>query len=321
MLYMQEYRAEELEKGGMGSLMVADKMMQSKLIIKQYIRSLRFVANCRWDDIDAAFIISTGRTGTKFLAEFLSSAFRKVDARHEPRPDLFDIGTAYIRSQIPFREALASLRTARQQICRDLHSNGIQFYIEANNNLAYLIPVLRAHFKDCKVIHIVRDGRDFVRSSYSKTVTPVANNGKTALFMTPEDRRRRLQAIDLPHDPYRKRWSSITRFERLCWYWVKKDSLILDSIEGDSRAITVKFEDVFDGASGFPGMREIIEFLGLEANLSITQDDFMDLMKLKSNKTKRHLLPKWEDWSNEQIEQFTTIAGSHMQRHNYELHP
>ena len=272
-----------------------------------------------WDSVSVAFIISTGRTGTRFLARLFSEACDGVDARHEPAPDLFRLGTGYVRSEFSFKQAVSRLRGSRQHICTQVHRNGLSTYIEANNNLAYLIPVVRTVFPDCRIVHLVRDGRTFVRSSYSKRVPTAGMDGTRPLVMTDQDPRRRLQATDFPDGPYYDRWPEMSRFERVCWYWAKKDGIIRDALQGDSASITVRFEDIFDAGRGFPGVWQIADFLGLTEKLRAASPTVEQRMAAKENPTEAFLLPPWDDWSPEQKDQFTRIAGPHMEAQGYSV--
>lgn len=272
-----------------------------------------------WSSLQVSFIISTGRTATKFLAKLLSTAFERMDARHEPSPDLFDIGTRFARSEATLEAACAELRDARLHICGQVRRSGCDHYIEANNNLAYLITPLRRLFPDARIIHLVRDGRDFVRSAYSKTARPGAGRGRPALVMSEEDHRRRLQASDLPDDPYRSRWPQMSRFERICWYWQRKDGIICEALRSDELALTVKFEDVFNQSSAYQGFWDMVNFLGLRTRLSVTVDRVHEVMGRKENATEEYLLPSWTDWSPEQARQFREIAGDYLESCGYNL--
>jgi hypothetical protein len=272
-----------------------------------------------WDDLDVAFIVSTGRTGTQKLAGIFSKVCDRVDSRHEPSPDMFDLGTDYARGRIPFKRALGDFLAARDHICSEVHAAGLDYYIESNNNLGLLIPVMRGPFGRRKIIHVVRDGRDFVRSAYSKTVPSATSGGVKGLFLTDEDPRPRLQAPDFAEDPYGERWNRMSRFEKLCWLWVKLDGMICHAIAGDPMAITVKFEDIFDEGRGYRGLWDIVEFLGLHARMTVGPERVHKLMSVKENRTERYLIPRWPEWTSVQMEQFQQIAGEHMGMHGYQL--
>ncbi len=268
-----------------------------------------------WRGIEVAFLISTGRTATQTLASVLDNGFERVEARHEPWPDLFDIATAHARSERSLDQTAAAFRAARIGICRHVHRRNADYYVESNNNAAYIIPAVWAALPAAKIVHIVRDGRAFVRSSYSKTV----GQRREDLFMTEKDPRRRLQASDLADDPWSGRWATMNRFERLCWYWAKKDGMISDAVAGDDRAMTVKFEEIFNADAGYPGFWRIVDFLNIRDRLMLNDKQLRERISRKENRTQRYLLGHWSEWSPEQMARFRTIAGPHMSRWGYNL--
>lgn len=272
-----------------------------------------------WDDIKVVLIVSTGRTGTEFLAKLFNDIFDKVDSRHEPYPDFFDLVTKYIRSEMKFNETLSRFLWERERICAQVHRRKKEIYIESNNNLAWLIKVVQKSFKNCRIVHVIRDGRTYLRSQYSKRVWPIKKQEPKVPFMSENDGRERIKAVDFSNDPYCSQWNNMNRFEKICWYWVKKDKLIYDSIKDDKNAITVKFEDIFDGDSEYKGLWEIIDFLDLKKRLSVPKEEILKKMTRKSNATKEDLLGKWETWTPEHKEQFISIAGEHMKLYGYPM--
>jgi hypothetical protein len=271
-----------------------------------------------WGGIQVAFIVSTGRTGTRKLASFFSAACDRVDARHEPFPDMFDTGVSLVRSRLSREEAAKRFQRGRAYVCGQVHSSGCDWYIESNNNLVPLLPILRRSFKNCKIVHVVRDGRDFVRSAFSKTVPSATRRGSKALVLSEEDPRSRLQAPDFPDDPYAEKWARMSRFERLCWLWVKLNALICDAIRDDPRATTVTFEELFRPEAAHKGLWRVIEFLGLQERMLIPQRRVPELMAVKENPTQKYLIPAWTEWSPEQTRQFREIAGEAMAAFGYD---
>ena len=278
------------------------------------IRGLRY----NWDSIRIGVIVSTGRTGTNFVEDLFSRILADVDARHEPRPDLFELGTARMRAEITSDQATAAFNDHRLDICAELHKTGCTHYVEANNNLAYLIPQVRRCWPHARFIHLVRDGRDFVRSSFSKKVVSARTNELTALFMSDDDKRRRLQASDLPEDEYHDSWPEMSRFERICWYWAMKDALIADALGNGPESMVVRFERLFDPASAGACVMETLDFLGLADRLQADPNTIGIHMHRRINKTDEYLLPPHQEWTAEQQEQFIRIAGHHMTRMGYE---
>jgi hypothetical protein len=272
-----------------------------------------------WDDIEVALIISTGRTGTKFFAKLFSEIFEGVDARHEPFPDLFDLAVAYIRSNSPPSKILAKFQRSREHICEEVHRKGAKVYIEANNNLAWLAPFARKTFENCKIVHVIRDPREYLRSHYSKLVWSIERDGQMVPFMSEKDGRHRISALDFSDDSYCDLWHKMSRFEKICWYWVKKNRVIRNALAGNEQAITIKYEDIFDRNLGYKGLWQIVDFLNLNAKLLMNMEEVEKNMIRKSNVTKNYLIGKWPDWSPEQREQFVSIVGEDMKLYGYKL--
>jgi hypothetical protein len=272
-----------------------------------------------WDDVEVALIISTGRTGTKFIAKLFSEIFQGVDARHEPFPDLFDLAVTYLRSNLPSSKTLAKFQRSREHICETVHRNGAEVYIEANNNLAWLIPFARKTFENCKIVHVIRDPREYLRSQYSKLVWSIERDGQMVPFMSEKDGRPRISALDFSDDPYRDLWHKMSRFEKICWYWVKKNRIIRNALAGKEQAITIKYEDIFDSNLGYKGLWQIIDFLNLNAKLVMNMEEIEKKMNRKSNATKDYLIGKWPDWSPEHRQQFISIVGEDIKLYGYEI--
>jgi len=259
-----------------------------------------FLNHLNWEGIKVIFIISTGRTGTKFLADFFNR-FENIEARHEPKPNFLSLGNNYAEGKISSNIAQEIIATDRRIVLNELYKMNAKIYIESNNRLFSLIPVLRNTFPNCKFLHIVRDGRDVVRSGMGRG------------WYEPNDFPR-IKATDFPDDPYFKEWEKMSRFEKICWWWQKKDSFIYESVRGKEDSITVKFEDIFDPDKKYKGIKNIIDFINIDINFT---NDFKDLMKQKVNDSKSYAIPYWKEWGSDLKNQFIKIAGKHMTNYGY----
>lgn len=272
-----------------------------------------------WDDVNVILIVSTGRTGTKFFADLFAQAFRGVEAKHEPFPDMFDLAMSYLRTNMSLQEAVENFKQHRERICAKVHKKNCRIYVESNNHLSWLLPVVLKCFKNCRIIHVVRDGREYVRSQYSKKTWSSKKDGSMAFFMGDDDCRKRPCAQDFPDDAYNSQWDQMTRFEKTCWYWTKTNRVIYETIKDDDRAITIKFEDIFNSSRGSDAMFELIETLGMADMNRLTKDEIKTTMNCKSNATKDNLISGWQDWPEEQIESFRRIASEDMKLYGYTI--
>ncbi len=263
-----------------------------------------------WKNVKVRFIVSTGRTGTKFLAKFFDSFSSTINARHEPNPDFLKLGINYARGKVSFDKACATIKKSRLWICNEIDKNNVKIYIESNNRYFSLIPVLWKIFPDAKIVHIIRDGRDYVRSVMNRDHYTV----KDGIYYK---KKLRLQAIDFPDDFYYDKWNKMSQFEKCCWQWVKRDSFIYKEVKHDGRAITVKFEDIFDKNKDYTGLWKIVNFMQLD----ISKEKFIEkcnkFMDNKINRNKTYIFPHWKEWSKKQRQQFINIAGKHMELYGW----
>lgn len=105
------------------------------------------------------------------------------------------MGVGYARENIPFKKAKKKVNNGRLWICDELNKKESNFYIESNNRFFSLIPVLWKLFPESKIVHIVRDGRDYVRSIMNRDHYTY----KDKIFYKKD---LRLKATDFPNDPY-----------------------------------------------------------------------------------------------------------------------
>ncbi len=251
--------------------------------------------------VKLVFIVSTGRTGTKFLARFFNR-YNGVWALHEPKPDFLIEGIRYAAGKISTDKASAVICRNRRAIRREALRRGANIYIESNNRLFSLLKPLRKSFSGVRIIHIVRDGRDYVRSGMSRR------------WYKKKDRTPRLKAIMFPADPYYKSWNEMSRFEKITWRWQKKDGFIYDDIKAIPDSLTVKFEDIFEDRN-FSGLKKIAEYTGLDKEY--TESLIAELIDNKVNSTGKYAIKDWHHWNDTKKEKFYTVAGNHMKRYGY----
>ena len=252
-----------------------------------------------WSKVNKTFIVSTGRTGTKFFARFLNK-LDNVYAKHEPKPDFLNLAIDYVRNRVKERKVINTIEKNRRALAKDVKRKEAEFYVESNNRFFSLLDFLDDIFNNFKIVHIIRDGRDYVRS------------GMGRIWYTKEDTDPRMKASYFPNDPYYDKWDEMSRFEKICWRWQKKDGFILDSIEDMSNVITVKFADIFKDKK-HSGLYQICDYIGLDK--SEVRKIVKEMMNRKVNSTKEYAISKWTEWDIRKKRQFDEIAGDHMENY------
>lgn len=249
------------------------------------------------------FVLAQGRSGTAFLSELLARAPRTL-IRHElPGDPLILSLSRYGRSERAV-DALLSERFAAV-LPRD---PGIELYGEVNSFLRYNGAWLRRRF-DPVLLHVTRDGRDFVRSAYERDVL-TANQ-------------RQLPLVPTDDDPFAGAWPGMSRFERICWIWQHTNEMLGATVERHAR-----LEDLVASHAAFRAA--LLEPTGL----AISEETWRAAAGRPRNTssgfrarrfTSRLLgragpgerLPHWTEWPDERSDAFWRICGPTMERFGY----
>lgn len=276
-----------------------------------------------WDDRNVVFIVSTGRTATKFFSGFFDQNFESVLARHEPAPDLFDLGTGFIRGAYSGAAVNASLKYARYGIYKELERGNVATYVESNNNAALLLPVIKEVFPNLKIAFITRDPRSYLISSYSKVhgvnKQGVNKHGAQDAGYTlygAHDPRDRLTAKDFAGDKLGDSWHELRRFEKLCWHWKTYNQLIQNFIEDANAHLVLKYEDLFRQGE-VQAVRRLIDFVGVDRALQPSDTELKTLLSRKSNESAAYQLLPFDQWEAQDKNSFNDILGKDIVRYGY----
>lgn len=250
----------------------------------------------------AVFVVSTGRTGTTFLAEVAGDL--GADGCHEPGPWwLRHLSNAYVSGHLDHERAVRVLRSRRADIGRDGP------YLEASCLIYGLVaPVLDA-FPDARVVQVVRDPRTYVRSGLA---WGVYRAGGRPLNVVPY---RRLAPPQFhPFDPgERLRWVADGQFARLCWAWSAMNGAMRTQGAGRDRFRTMRFEDLTDPEIG-PGMlRTLADDLGLDTG----DDRLAGLVGRPVNVSGAAASDDWRSWSDARLRQLRVRTAEEAAHYDY----
>jgi len=288
--------------------------------------------------LNKIFIISPGRTGTKFLAENMNKMSNSVYSIHEPdrlsiRKDGFKENIQKIK-KIGFSNAVIkkllgthgsrnlslnkisgklSQATVQKRLYEDRKWIPIEIdlYIEANPQLFGLIEEL-LNLKNSRVLLLFRDPRDWVASW--------VNRGSWY------DRKDILTQIDMfglkrltPKNIGQKlpEWKNYSRFQKLCWAWSIMNGIFYNSCKPNYSNLTYFFfEDIFVNKEATEIRRLLIFLLGEVYNDNILYN-FMDLLKKKTNTNPKESFPKWTHWDPSLCVQLEYMCGNLMSKLGY----
>jgi hypothetical protein len=248
-----------------------------------------------------AFFLSTGRTGTQFLAFYFDKNFEGVRALHEPFPSylLRAMSNAHTAGMMPAPVLLPAFKLARSLIFSRLPQD--HEYIESNYYLYGMFDALCKLDPAPIMFHIIRDPRAYIRShlnhgtwqGYKWLVSNVVP------YWIP-DVRYILKPLGLPMTP-------INRFAAI---WLHTNNYIREHGKKYAHYHLYRFEDLFKPP--YPILQEMCVTLGLTPREEIVIDP-----SEKVNYDIKEVIGPWKTWTPEQCRQLDQICGSMMREFGY----
>lgn len=238
------------------------------------------------------FVLALGRSGTTFLAHLLDKA-PEAAIFHEPVHA--DFG-AYRRAFHEPASTMEYVNTFRKkEIYLRVRGKPLETYGEVNSVLRRHAVALQAAFPNSTLIHLIRDGRDVIRSMMArKTMGPADRNT--------EGIRPR------PGDKYAEAWEEMDRFAQLCWYWQVENAYLRRNV-----GHRVQLEALLAGYDYF--CEHLLEPVGLQLPAAI----WKEAVDRPRNVTTDHVMPPWEEWTSARKETFRAICGEEMRKNGYDF--
>jgi len=236
------------------------------------------------------FILGFGRSGTAFMANFLDQA-KGAHVFHEP---VFEDFFAHLQAHYSLDAADRYIQGFRKKeiYVRTRHlTPGI--YGETNGNLRCHAYAIQKAFPQATVLHLVRDGREVVRSHMSRRTMTSKNPFSMRIH-------------PVKTDPWSARWAEMDRFARICWYWQEENSRLRKAI-----GKTVQFEKILSSYEYFHD--EILE----PCQIIIDKKAWEETSASPRNTTSNFQMAKWDDWTLEQQKVFREICGDEMAKCGY----
>jgi len=249
----------------------------------------------------SVFIISTGRTGTKFFETFFNDP-PDVVAMHEPKPSriLRMWSNARLENRVSARQLAPVLLAKRKKFVDP--ASPPKIYIESNPFAVGFTEVFSKVFDKPVIIHVVRDPRDYIKSAL--------NHGNTrglkklfndyVPFWYPD-----IKSIQkLPKDP--------GLMTRTAHYWKIVNKHIIDTCQDRPDYHLFKFENLFSGDSNT--LTQLAKAIGVDKVIKSK-----DLRP--KNQSKDRVIQSWQDWSAEECQLINDICQPYMGQYGYGTEP
>lgn len=247
---------------------------------------------------DNFFITGCARSGTTAIAEILDTASNaKVTVEESP---ILHVECRALYDGV-FEEPRKTFYIAKSSTMDRWNSEG-KIYGDKNVNYVPFIPYI-----DEKIIYLIRDGRDVVRSlmnwhGHFKNVYSEAEGKRPDLsdYCRPRPH---------PDNPYFKKWPNMSRFEMCCWYWQEWNRLGLDLLEKYKKPDQYRIlnMDTFDVDS----VKELFEWLGLKGfnEATVREMLFGKINSLRQRFNEAESFLSYDDWDKACMHAFGSIAG------------
>lgn len=248
-----------------------------------------------WKNKTYIAFVGTGRVGTNFFASFFDSVLDECISVHEPRPDAFDLAMNYVRKKPNISETAQEYVRIRSELFSRMTQENKRYFIESNNNLSLLLPVIELLFPNYKIVHVIRDPEDYIGSVLGNV------QARGYSLYSDDDPRLRPSAKDFHDDPFYNQWEGFSQEQKIAWFWGKYNDEINKQMKGKPQYLQLEFADLFKDES-YTTMREMLEFLQIETLLHL------------DNNALRQYFSKPLNISKKKIESFTTWPASRQEK-------
>lgn len=250
------------------------------------------------------FIIGSHRTGTKLLGNFFNYNFIGVKSVHQ-------------YSLLRFNNILSNLFLANW-ISEDLYikylkkfwfkklSNQIEnnIYVESNGFNFLSAYYAEKHFKNVKIVHIIRDPREYI---YSYT-NWIENRWQSKL----------INKIPFWHvSGYRvkqlskKKWKAYSKEEKMAWYWNYKNKLIAEKYSNENYLL-LRFEDLINSSKREKHLKNLLEFMNLKY-----RPNLFSYFDKKQNESIKSIGSRWRNWDKNLSLKINEICSKEMKKFGY----
>ncbi len=256
----------------------------------------------------AVFVVSTGRTGTQFLADL----FGRLGARasHEPGPKWLRLASnAHVSGHLGSERAARLVGRVRRA---DVELAGAPPWIESSCLVYGLVEPLLASFPEAAVVQVVRDPRTYVRSAMA---WGAYRAGGRPLNVVPF---RRLAPPQFGAGSLRARvaWAGEGQFERLCWAWAAMNRSMREQGSGSRRFSVVRYEDLFDPHRSGPTLHALCTLAGFD----VDDATLARLAERRVNAGRRPPeMPDWSAWEPARRERLLQECAQEAARYGYDL--
>lgn len=231
----------------------------------------------------------------------------EIQTTHEPHPRLTYENYLLWAGRLSPERAQTLLARHRDPLVHAARERG-GLYVDTSVYLTFFTPHLHTRYQP-KFIHLLRDGRDFVRSGMSR---------KNWYALPRPLRRAQMAMVDaLPFRPrlnarreYLRLWppeDAGTKLEKIAWLWAEYNTRIEQMLDScGSTHLQLRLEDVQSDPRA--ALTRVLEYIGATDLTRLAE--MVALCETRPNRTTEAGFPAADEWSAEQRAQYTQWAGT-----------
>lgn len=248
------------------------------------------------EDKRPVFLLSTGRTGTTFLAEYLNRS-AEVTAVHEPKPSriLRMWSMAYLEGKVHDKFMTQVLAKKRKKLLSNIDT---PIYVESNPFLSGFPTAINTLFPNAIIIHITRDPFEYARSSM--------NHGNAF-------------GLKLFFNTYVPFWyakvekilgihSKLSMKLKAAGYWTVVNEELMQLDQGNPNYLRIKFEDLFQ--EGNKGLKEVCKIIGIKYVKPNSHSKSV-------NKSRYNVVGQKQGWTKAELSMVKKLCGPLMKKLDY----
>ena len=247
------------------------------------------------------YFLSTGRVGTSFLYKYFNVVYPELRLSHQLQWSRIINIVGNVPLSFNFREKLIhfAFKILKKESVPASTLDpllSLPIYISIKNNA----------INNTKIVHLVRDPRDFVTSFMNWKNQSLSK--KILHYMVPF-----WQPFPFGKGIKFYRWIFMSKFEKFCWVWFYKNTLF-KQLQNLMDYKLVRIEDLTKSTNNLHHMRELVRFLELKEK----DYNYQNFASQPVNKSDIKEFPSYVNWSQKQKDTLQRICGDLMHEFGYQ---
>lgn len=287
------------------------------------------------------FIVSGGRTGTKYFGDSLNKLIPDSYSIHEPdvwsglnyhpirrlrqfgfyhmfmgkllrKTGIRNLSQQYIAGKLTLDELSEKIRQHRENYYQSLNSN---YIIESYGGWYGALPGIQKIYHNYRIVAIIRDARDWVTSMMNWGAIYGPRDWVSRLGLE------RLNPSMMGDIETMQLWPTMSQFEKLCWTWTAVNSIIFKYTVDDVNAQMFRFEDLFFSKNRREILTEFLAFIThfKDKSFSYTLDD--ETLSTRIHESVNKKFPSWQHWDEKHAKILERHCSDLMRRFYYGNEP